>query len=196
MTKQRRSSHGTEHRARRAGSPGASPTAGSPAPPEVTVDRDEILVVGTLAEPDARPRTPTTTRRAAACAARIEGFREDTRAAAHAHRRRGRGALRAQGGLGRALRRRRGGVHQPERPGDDPPAHARAAGARHARRRRRRPEPQRRAGVVRAARQRARGRVDRRSCATRSSTSQKVRDEGPHWRPDRVPVRLAPMRAR
>jgi len=47
--------------------------------PEVTFDRDEILVVGTLAEPelptDAGPET-----RSAAVQARIQGFREDTRA--------------------------------------------------------------------------------------------------------------------
>lgn len=49
------------------------------APPEVTTDRDEILVIGTLPEPelpkDASPETAS-----AARAARIEGFREDTRA--------------------------------------------------------------------------------------------------------------------
>jgi hypothetical protein len=48
-------------------------------PIEVTFDRDEILVVGTLAEPelavDAGPETRT-----AAIEARIAGFREDTRA--------------------------------------------------------------------------------------------------------------------
>lgn len=47
-------------------------------PPDVSADRDEILVVGTLAEPevpaDASPET-----QAAALAARIGGFREDTR---------------------------------------------------------------------------------------------------------------------
>jgi hypothetical protein len=47
-------------------------------PPEVTADRDEIIVVGTLPEPelpaDAEPEA-----RAEALAARIEGFREDTR---------------------------------------------------------------------------------------------------------------------
>ncbi|HTG47184.1 MAG TPA: hypothetical protein VK646_05985 [Actinomycetota bacterium] len=47
--------------------------------PEVSFDRDEILVVGTLAEPelpaDAGPET-----RSAAMEARIQGFREDTRA--------------------------------------------------------------------------------------------------------------------
>ena len=48
-------------------------------PPEVTADRDEVLIVGTLAEPDlASDATPETT--ASAHAARIEGFREDTRA--------------------------------------------------------------------------------------------------------------------
>jgi hypothetical protein len=45
----------------------------------VTFDRDEILVIGTLAEPelpkDAGPETRT-----AAAEARISGFREDTRA--------------------------------------------------------------------------------------------------------------------
>jgi hypothetical protein len=51
-------------------------------PPEVSHDRDEIVVVGTLPEPtvtsdggDADPEMV-----AAACRARIQGFREDTRA--------------------------------------------------------------------------------------------------------------------
>ena len=47
-------------------------------PPEVTSDRDEVLIVGTLAEPelapDAKPETVSSSR-----VARIEGFREDTR---------------------------------------------------------------------------------------------------------------------
>ncbi len=47
-------------------------------PPEVTHDRDEIFVVGTLAEPDTGTGDDHT--RAAARRARIEGFREDTRA--------------------------------------------------------------------------------------------------------------------
>jgi hypothetical protein len=47
--------------------------------PEVTADRDEILVVGTLAEPElAADATPET--RAAALASRVAGHREDTRA--------------------------------------------------------------------------------------------------------------------
>ena len=49
--------------------------AGAPA---VTYDRDEILVVGTIAEPDL-PAESTADTRAAALAARLAGFREDTR---------------------------------------------------------------------------------------------------------------------
>lgn len=46
-------------------------------PPEVTVDRDEILVVGALAEPD-YPDAEDASKRAARLA-RIQRFREDTR---------------------------------------------------------------------------------------------------------------------
>jgi len=46
--------------------------------PEVTYDRDEILVVGTLAEPEL-PADATPETREAALASRIAGFREDTR---------------------------------------------------------------------------------------------------------------------
>jgi hypothetical protein len=47
-------------------------------PPEVTFDRDEILVVGTLAEPElADGAAPEA--KAAALEARVQGFREDTR---------------------------------------------------------------------------------------------------------------------
>lgn len=47
-------------------------------PVEVTADRDEILVIGTLAEPDLpEDATPETVE--AAREARIDGFREDTR---------------------------------------------------------------------------------------------------------------------
>jgi len=48
-------------------------------PPEVNVDRDELLVVGRLAAPDTGGADEDDRR--AACAARIEGFRDDTRAA-------------------------------------------------------------------------------------------------------------------
>ena len=49
--------------------------------PEVVVDRDEILVVGTLAEPAAvaGEQAADAATRATACAARIDGFREETR---------------------------------------------------------------------------------------------------------------------
>lgn len=47
-------------------------------PPALTVDRDELLVVGTLAEPTLGDDASDDAR-AAALAARIEGFREDTR---------------------------------------------------------------------------------------------------------------------
>jgi hypothetical protein len=47
--------------------------------PEVTHDRDEILVVGTLADPKVEKGASDDVK-AAAQAARIQGFREDTRA--------------------------------------------------------------------------------------------------------------------
>ncbi len=47
-------------------------------PPAVAVDREEILVVGTLAEPE-YPEAADATARAAARRARIQRFREDTR---------------------------------------------------------------------------------------------------------------------
>jgi hypothetical protein len=46
--------------------------------PDVTYDRDEILVVGTLAEPSLPADAPAETT-VAALASRIAGFREDTR---------------------------------------------------------------------------------------------------------------------
>jgi len=48
-------------------------------PVEVTADRDEIVVVGTLTEPDL-PQDSTSGAVEAAKAARVDGFREDTRA--------------------------------------------------------------------------------------------------------------------
>ena len=50
-------------------------------PAEVTTDREEILVVGTLAEPD-YPKDADDTARAAAREARIQRFREDTASSA------------------------------------------------------------------------------------------------------------------
>src|SRR3979490_3123463 len=52
-------------------------------PPDVTHDRDEIVVVGILADPDTGAPGPATAEPATAETARlarIEGFREDTRA--------------------------------------------------------------------------------------------------------------------
>jgi hypothetical protein len=48
-------------------------------PPEVHADRDEVLVIGRLPAPDTGDADDDSRR--AACAARIEGFRDDTRAA-------------------------------------------------------------------------------------------------------------------
>jgi len=47
-------------------------------PPDVSVDREEILVVGTLGDPDVG-KDADDDARSAAREARIEGFREDTR---------------------------------------------------------------------------------------------------------------------
>jgi hypothetical protein len=62
--------------------------------PDVLIDREEILVVGTLAEPD-YPNDDDDGAKATACRARIQRFREDTRdhrvrIAAEAERRTGR----------------------------------------------------------------------------------------------------------
>jgi hypothetical protein len=46
--------------------------------PEISADRDEIIVVGTLPEPEL-PAETTPEARAEALVARIQGFREDTR---------------------------------------------------------------------------------------------------------------------
>jgi hypothetical protein len=48
-------------------------------PPEVTTDRDEILVIGRLAEPE-YPKDADDSAKAAAREARIQRFREETRA--------------------------------------------------------------------------------------------------------------------
>jgi hypothetical protein len=47
-------------------------------PPEITADRDEIIVVGTLPEPEL-PSDAAPEARTEALLARIQGFREDTR---------------------------------------------------------------------------------------------------------------------
>jgi hypothetical protein len=57
---------------------GRLPDAWFTSAPEVVYDRDEILVCGTLAEPDAGAGADDATKTAARLA-RIQGFREDTR---------------------------------------------------------------------------------------------------------------------
>ncbi|MEX2100777.1 MAG: hypothetical protein WEB19_05120 [Acidimicrobiia bacterium] len=47
--------------------------------PDVTHDRDEIVVIGSLAEPKVEAGTGADARRASARQGRIQGFREDTR---------------------------------------------------------------------------------------------------------------------
>jgi hypothetical protein len=56
---------------------GRLPDAWFTGPPEVAYDRDEIVVVGTLATPDVGDADEEMV--AAACRARMQGFREDTR---------------------------------------------------------------------------------------------------------------------
>jgi hypothetical protein len=57
---------------------GRLPTDWFVAPLEVTVDREEVTIVGTLAAPEL-PETASDAERAAAAAGRIKAFREDTR---------------------------------------------------------------------------------------------------------------------
>ena len=130
-------------------------------PAELTIDRDEITVVGTLAEPEAGEGDP-----AAARAGRIARFREETREqrmaiADAAQERYGRSvAWGAACGDDREVFTNAVGA------GDDPAAAARAAGARHPGRRRGGPVPLRGAGVGgpagRPARRRVAGRAARR----------------------------------
>lgn len=57
---------------------GRLPEAWFEGPPEITFDREEILVVGTLAQPEL-PKGTSGEERSAAIGSRIQGFREDTR---------------------------------------------------------------------------------------------------------------------
>jgi hypothetical protein len=57
---------------------GRLPTDWFVAPLEITVDREEVTIVGTLATPEL-PDTASDAERAAASAGRIKAFREDTR---------------------------------------------------------------------------------------------------------------------
>ena len=97
------------------GSPAGCPTAGSPARPTVTYDRDEVLVLGALPAPDLGADADDETRAAAAVQSRIEAFREETRAQRMAI------ADAAEARFGRKVAwgvecgGERGRVHQPER---------------------------------------------------------------------------------
>ena len=107
-------------------------------PAEVIVDREEITVVGTLPEPDGRDerRASRRGRGGSSGSARTPAQRR-IEIAREAERK-----FEQEGLLGRALRRRSRDVHHALGPGHDPAAPVRAPGARHARRRRRRPQPQ------------------------------------------------------
>ena len=118
------------------------------AAPEVTVDRDEILIIGRVPAPDL-PGNADEPAVAAAEIGRISRFREDTRdlriaIAREAEHRFGRPiSWGARVGIDER------GVHQPFGAGDDPFAAIRAHRARHPGRRRRGPQPVGRAGMVR-----------------------------------------------
>ena len=122
------------------------------APPEITVDREEITVV---LHPD-RPRD----RRGRHGGRAGRGHRGPVARLPRATPASGGSRSRARPSTGSTARwpgacavgDDRRAVHPPRRPGDDPAAPARAAGARHPGRRRRRPVPGARAGLVRAAR--------------------------------------------
>src|SRR6266545_2782281 len=106
--------------------------------PDITIDRDEILIVGRLPEPGLG-EDATAAERASGEAGRIASFRESTRdrrigiakQAEHRYRRHDRA------------------VHHVRGAGDDPVAPAGAAGAGHAHRRRGGPVPLGGAGLVR-----------------------------------------------
>ena len=83
--------------------------------PEVTYDRDEILVVGTLPAPTRAPTARPRTERHAAAAARIDGHREDTRRQRMAIADEAERRVRPQGELGRRLRRHAPALHRRRR---------------------------------------------------------------------------------
>src|SRR3954462_13818429 len=102
-------------------------------PPTVQRDREEILVLGRLREPDTSGLDDSAVQTARR--ARIEGFRGDPRAARRriagpplrrgGHSRLRGGSIRPQGCLGRRVWRGAGAVPELERSRDVPSAHAR-----------------------------------------------------------------------
>ena len=138
-------------------------------PPAVTSDREEILVVGALAEPE-YPDGADEAAIGAARRARIQRFREETREQRMRIADEAEGQHRAKV-AGSIVRRGRADLHVARRPRDDAPPDAGAPDPRHARGRRRRTFAFRRARVVCPPRARARGRMDRAAPAPRSSAS-------------------------
>ena len=157
--------------------------------PQVTVDREEITVVLTIAAPetpdatqDERADEDTAAARAEAVAGRVARFRADTRDAPHRDRPRGGAPVPQEGGVGRPLRRSARDLHAPRGAGDDPPAPAGAPGARHVGGGRRRAVARARPGLVRPARGRQHRGVADRSCGRR----------WPRWRRCGTPGRVRP----
>ena len=93
------------------------------AAPEVTADREEVLVVGTLAEP-AYPEGADDAGAGGGPSRADRALPRGDARRAHADRRRRRAPHRPQGRMGRTVRRYASGVHQPLGAGDDPVAHA------------------------------------------------------------------------
>ena len=83
---------------------GRLPAGWFTAPPDIQVDREEITIVGTLADPAADGDSEA--ERAAAAAGRIRRFREETRSRADRDRPGGRAPVPAQGVVGSHLRHR------------------------------------------------------------------------------------------
>ena len=77
-------------------------------PAEVSVDREEIFVVGTLAPPEGVEGEPDGPEATEAAQGRISRFREDTRDQRIAIAREAEHRFGQQGGLGRRVRPRRG----------------------------------------------------------------------------------------
>ena len=100
--------------------------------PELTVDREEVTVVITIAEPELADDADGPTRAEAVAGASAGSAR--TPRATHRDRPRGRAPVRTKGCVGRAGRRPDRAVHSSRRPGHDPVASARTTCARHPRR--------------------------------------------------------------
>lgn len=121
------------------------------AAPTIVIDREEITITITADEPDLADDASDADR-AEAVAGRITGFREDTRDQRIGIARDGEHRFERKVCVGCHRRRPDRTVHPRGGTGDDPPAPARADGARHARRCQRRAFACRRARLVRSPR--------------------------------------------